>query len=222
MLVRALGSPSKGLRCDFVLPAPLTLVSGAEVLARLVGLPGTNAVHRLGAVVGGALLVPMWERAGIPIVLRALEDGHVGALLALALADLAIAEPEVLSVRSSKGLWLAEPSKDAVRWLGAALLAAVSLSVLVLALSPAVGSRDGDLVLPAPLVEVSVLIIEALLGLLPVPDAINGLWAALVGALGVPAWVWALLAVVVGHGGHVELPAHLILARRGVEGTGSV
>lgn len=223
--VRAHLTTIGSLRGDCVLSALLNGVGERVITALSEIVPSANAVIRLSAVLGGALLIGVREWARLATVLGVDKDAGIGTHLALSIGDLAWTWSQLIYVGGlAWDLWFAEPSKDAVNRLIATALGALLLTLGVWALSATIGSGLGNYILSAPLVvgNVRLLVKEAGLILAPRALAVHRLVTALVGALRVSVRVWALLTIVIRNGGDVELCAALVGLRRGLELAASV
>ena len=168
--------------------AALVLMLVVLIVASIILTPGSNTVHRLRALVHGALLVLVSVRAGVSIV--SCKDANLVQSAPLVLVCIHIIVTRSINI----------PVSFTVNRLRATTQRALHVAVSVRASIPIVGSRSAYSISAALLVLVSVIVVSACIILTPSSQAIHWLGAALSGALLEGVGVWASKTIVGGDG----------------------
>ena len=180
--------------------AALVLVILVVIGTRTVGTPGSNAIHRLRAAGGGALLIVVGVSTSITVV------GSVGGVLV-------VSAPSILVVTVMLTRSVSSPGTGAVQRLGAARSGALLVVVAVCATLSIVSSVCGHLVVSAPLVLVVRGVMVAGCVRTPRTNTVHRLRAARGGARLVVVAVRASVTVVGRVPSHLVQPAPLVTGR---------
>ena len=180
--------------------AALVLVILVVIGTRTVGTPGSNAIHRLRAAGGGALLIVVGVSTSITVV------GSVGGVLV-------VSAPSILVVTVMLTRSVSSPGTGAVQRLGAARSGALLVVVAVCATLSIVSSVCGHLVVSAPLVLVVRGVMVAGCVRTPRTNTVHRLRAARDGARLVVVAVRASVTVVGRVPSHLVQPAPLVTGR---------
>ena len=179
--------------------AALVLVIILDILTFIVVCPGTNAIHGLGTLLRGTLLILVRVRASITIVLPSSRDCVDPATLV------------VVCLLVMSAITVLVPGSFTIHRLRACLISALLVVRIVRALVAVVQGHLAHAVSSAALVRVVSITVEAKTVVVPSTNAVNRLGTHLSRALHIRVSKWASITVVGRSSGDLEHATLLVL-----------